>query len=768
MSQNGASTKDKRPGLRMRIVGPSAEELDQRDANPEEMARWASVLSIAKRMSQGDPWERAAKKRRRKPRKRPGAAKRIRTGKAGDVLSAPSSPQNEQDHDPTIGIDVREGTLEPPFPPDVLCELYENSGPLRRNIDAMVTNIDSFGHRFEPVIDFTDPEVNNVIRDLMIREAVGEKKTTEITPEDIQAATPDPEAVEVKRVFWEQLSKIEKGRLDSLFEFINPTTTFGDVREAMREHVEILGNGGWEVMREKEDDVNSEIQQVYFVPFTHMRLMRQDKKPTRVKMRVRRDVVTFQEMEADRVFRRYVRLHGQDRIFYKEFGDPRVVSRKTGRIFPEGQKGIDELIAKEGEDKVDEDGKAIIPALANEFYHWKIRSPTSPYGVPRWIGELISVFGTRSAEEVNLAYFENKSIPPMVLLVSGGRVAESSIERIETYIEDQIKGKKNFHKIMVLEGLPSGAEETSGDVEHSGKMRIELVPLLKELPQDALFQKYDKNNQDKIGRAFRQPPLFTGDTTDMNRATAEVAKALVEEQVYQPARDKFDSVMNRFFLPNHDIRFWRFRTNAPVQRFPNDLVNNVAKSMEKGAITPNEARQLLSDAFSIDLPHRTEDWAKIPPRLAEVAARAGAMVSAEPGIMPELDGEEGEEGMDPELEEVVEQAAGRTSVIRGFTDVQDDHRHEFILMGKRLLMLPAPGTDGHVHEAIPPGDLLAGRLVKIATADANGHSHSAEFTVPITRRQRSAIKTARGLYLLREALAEVAADHFVAGEQDAH
>ena len=44
-----------------------------------------------------------------------------------------------------------------------------------------------------------------------------------------------------------------------------------------------------------------------------------------------------------------------------------------------------------------------------KLYH----SPRSPYGVPRWVGTLLSVLGSRQMEEVNYLYFENKSVPPM-------------------------------------------------------------------------------------------------------------------------------------------------------------------------------------------------------------------------------------------------------------------------------------------------------------------------------------------------------------------
>jgi hypothetical protein len=48
---------------------------------------------------------------------------------------------------------VGTGALDPPYNPVTLCALLENSNSLRQNIDAYQTNIDAFGHRFEPVID---------------------------------------------------------------------------------------------------------------------------------------------------------------------------------------------------------------------------------------------------------------------------------------------------------------------------------------------------------------------------------------------------------------------------------------------------------------------------------------------------------------------------------------------------------------------------------------------------------------------------------------
>jgi capsid portal protein len=59
------------------------------------------------------------------------------------------------------------GAVAPPYDPETLCLLLENSNSLRQNIDAYVTNIDAFGHRFEPVIDLDADDADQRIANAM-------------------------------------------------------------------------------------------------------------------------------------------------------------------------------------------------------------------------------------------------------------------------------------------------------------------------------------------------------------------------------------------------------------------------------------------------------------------------------------------------------------------------------------------------------------------------------------------------------------------------
>ena len=204
-------------------------------------------------------------------------------------------------------------------------------------------------------------------------------------------------------------------------------------------------------------------------------------------------------------------------------------------------------------------------------------------------------------EEVNLAYFENKSIPPLALLVSGGRLSKDSVPRIEKFIEENIKGKKNFHKILIL-------QTEGGDA----KTKIELHPLTSAQQTDAQFQEYDEANQDKVGGAFRLPRILRGEAKEINKATAQAALRFAEDQVFAPERDEFDYFINRKLLSDMDITFWRFRSQTPVTRDPERMTVMVEKLVRVGVLTPEEGRLLAADIFNREFQKLGDDWTKRP------------------------------------------------------------------------------------------------------------------------------------------------------------
>jgi len=122
--------------------------------------------------------------------------------------------------------------------------------------------------------------------------------------------------------------------------------------------------------------------------------------------------VSYESVRIPRRLRRFVQYQNGRYVYFKSFGDPRTISKLTGAVYPD----VRSLLRDRSDD-----------APATELLHFAIHSSRSPYGVPRWIGNMLSVLGSRQMEEVNYMYFSNKSVPPLALLVSGGKLSDNTV-----------------------------------------------------------------------------------------------------------------------------------------------------------------------------------------------------------------------------------------------------------------------------------------------------------------------------------------------------
>lgn len=475
------------------------------------------------------------------------------------------------------------GALTPPYDPLTLCSLVEHSNALRQSIDAYAVNIDGFGHRLEPAIELDAEDADDRVADAIFVERTAAQSHGELPPK--MPLKPTPAEVRAQKQELMRLARIERAQLEAFFDACCSDYSFVDLRRRTRQDLETTGNAYWEVLR----NLRGEIVRLIHVPSQSMRLLPLDPTAIDVEERVQLSPVAFERLPVRKRMRRFVQLQdGLEAIYFKAFGDPRVLSKKSGQFLPSVQ-------VLRRADQTD--------SPATEILHFAIHSPRSPYGIPRWVGALLSVLGSRQMEEVNFSYFENKSVPPLALLISGGRLSESSVPRIERFIEENLKGRANFHKILILE-----AEGGAGE----GKAKIELCPLTGAQQQDALFQNYDERNIDKVGSAFRLPRLLRGDSGDFNRATAESALRFAEDQVFQPERDEFDFLINRKLLADMGIRFWRFRSQTPATRDPERMTNMVEKLVRVGVLTPEEGRLLAGDIFNREFRKLGDDWTKRP------------------------------------------------------------------------------------------------------------------------------------------------------------
>lgn len=480
---------------------------------------------------------------------------------------------------------TKAGALEPLYPPDMLLEVRRQSNSLRQNIDAYATNVDGFGFSLESVVDLDSDEA----RDMAAAELRGELEG--------HGEAPDLESPGWEKLVDARLKRLrresaeERTRLRNFWDFCGLDVSFTQLRKRTRVDLELFGWGAWEVLK----NMRGELAKFVHIPAHTLRILPADPEPRQVCEAQRTGPFSVEEVRLYRHFRRYIHWQGGDRnvgriVYFKDWGDERLVSRSSGRYYS----SVEELRAEEGEEAQE----------ARELLYFDLHNPDSYYGEPRWMGNLLSVLGSRESEEVNYLYFRNKSVPPMVLLISGGQVGKEDKEKIQDYVERELKGTTaSFHRILII---TAKTDSSSGDTP-----KIEFKPLTDAMLNEAVFQSYDERNIDKVGSAFRLPRLLRGDIRDFNRATADAALRFTESQVFSGERADFDFIMNRRVMSRLGARFWRFRSNPPPLQDPEAVVDMVEKLVKANVMTPAEGRRQLAKV-GIGLDVVDEPWTRRP------------------------------------------------------------------------------------------------------------------------------------------------------------
>lgn len=464
-------------------------------------------------------------------------------GTSGEFVSAMRSYESNAVDDPfinAIGGNSSYALLSPDFPAYSLLKLPNESSTLRQCIDAMVTNINSFGYRME---------------------YIGEKGQ-----EDSPA------------------SQAEKARIVSLMETPNGEYTMTELRERSRRDKETFGYAFTEIGR----DIAGRIVMMNHVPAHTVRMTAKLDELVPVDEYLERDGKLL-KVRINKRFRRFVQQIGAKMVYFKEFGDPRKIDRKTGLV-------NDALQFSEE---------------ATEMYHHTLYSPGSPYGVPRWVGNLPAIRGTRESELCNLQFFQDNAIPAMAILVSGGALTGDTVGNLESHFTTA-RGRGSMHRVVVIEATgDADAAKVDGSIPPP---KLEMKPLGNDRQKDGLFEKYEEANERKIRSSFRLPPLFVGRSEDYTHATADASMVMADAQVFGPERNKEDDLWNTQFLTvdHQPLQYWRMRTNPPRLVSADSVLTALNTLDDLGAITPNIAIGIANELFDLALTPIEQDWGNFP------------------------------------------------------------------------------------------------------------------------------------------------------------
>lgn len=273
-------------------------------------------------------------------------------------------------------------------------------------------------------------------------------------------------------------------------------------------------------------------------------------------------------MTRKKKFRKFRQSIAGKTVYFKEFGDPRIMDKRNGTYL------------EEGEELVEYDNQA------NEIIEFRIGS--MPYGEVRWIGQVLTVDGNRRAEVLNNNYFREGRHTPLMIVVKGGTLSDESFDKLKSYMAE-IKGENGQHAFVVLE-TESNENATAMDGEKQAD--IEIKDLASILQKDELFQEYQENGRKKTQSAFLLPDLYVGYTTDFNRATAQTAMEVTEKQVFQPERTSLAWMVNNRLLNGYQFQYVEVKFNDPDITNPDDIQKILNITERAGGLTPNLAKEV--------------------------------------------------------------------------------------------------------------------------------------------------------------------------------
>jgi len=454
----------------------------------------------------------------------------------GGTESKVMDPWNEQYN--AMGS---EKILPPPFNQSVmmLAQTRDISPPLSRLIEAMVTNITKFGYEFKP-----------------------------------HEWVENPESSEVQK---------EKDSISKLFQYPNSDIqSFIELRSAIEQDYEEVGYAGMEIV----ENSKNEIAELYYLPAPTFRLTIRDTIFTPFQQNILAGKGDIEIIDRKKRFRRIVQIdEAEQKVFFREWGDPRDVDYQTGNI--RGDKaGIES---------------------ANEVIMFKQQRSWTPYGIPRYYSSLLDIVGAAKAAYVNYLFFDNKTIPPIIITISGGTVPEKVMKQLQQLYRSEIKGMDNFHNALIIEAEPQALGEVEG--EKFANTKIDIKPLTQFIQSDANFLGYQNHIMNNLEAAFRLPGIYSGREGSYNRATAFVAARLAEQQVFAPRRESFDWIINNTILSRMKVKYWGFHSKGANT---SDIIETI-----KGISTIKEA-MFVGDLIELSRTAQGRPIDNIPPELYEI------------------------------------------------------------------------------------------------------------------------------------------------------
>lgn len=288
---------------------------------------------------------------------------------------------------------------------------------------------------------------------------------------------------------------------------------------------------------------------------------------------------------------------GQDKRYFKKFGDLRVINATTGEVHD----------ASKGALSIEERATEVITFI-------EYSSDLEVIGAPPHASASTAISGNWYAAQRNRNTQVTDATPRAIITVQGGALSEKSEESIHRFLNASARNEDDMrsNRIMVLtvqKTTPTSSVTPSIDVK----------PLTIASSEDATFLKYRSANDDEVREAYGMAALYYGSTEGTNRASAGVARHITIEQVFKPETEELAYALNHSLVKNilsgygyaeKDILV-QFAFIRPPAADEVEQSQVISRYIQGGGLSPNDIRRyLIKQGF--DLEPWEGAWAELP------------------------------------------------------------------------------------------------------------------------------------------------------------
>ena len=248
-------------------------------------------------------------------------------------------------------------------------------------------------------------------------------------------------------------------------------------------------------------------------------------------------------------------MHPQNKkVWFKKFGIEGDISSKDGK-----------------------EGKYTKKTRASELiYHKNIYPKSDYYGVPNAISAVGDIIGLIGLRDYNLAFFENYGVPTAIITLSGEWEEDSDL-KVSDFLNKEIKGTDNAHRTLVI--------------TQPENCKFEYKPVGVEVKEGS-FKLYEQARREDILIAYSMPPERIGIRIvgKLGGNVAAEATRTYVDGVVEPLQMDLEDLINDMLLQSEIYEF-KF-TNIDLRDYDVEI-KQMGFQIERGMLTPNEARNLL-------------------------------------------------------------------------------------------------------------------------------------------------------------------------------